>query len=196
MFPFILFVLVKLLFVYHCIESKSSGILDCSRLGISTFPHHARRNWVKFLDLKSNNITHVNLYAIMIDFPNIEHLDLRYNPLECTKPLRARGIHIKRLSSLYKQHSQSQAHTAMAIHHGSTSVLSPAAFRTSQVKIITPSASVSTPSPTKTGKNHILILSILLPVGVITFGLVCFYVILRRRCQFQRSQTLPTEQCP
>jgi hypothetical protein len=87
MLVFILFVLVKSSFAYHCIELKSFHTLDCSGLGISTFPRYARRNWFEVLILKRNNITRVNLSTIMLDFPRIRYIDLRDNPLDCTRPL-------------------------------------------------------------------------------------------------------------
>jgi hypothetical protein len=189
MLVFILFVLVKSLFAYRCIEFESFHILDCSRLGISTFPRHARRNWVEVLDLKRNNITSVNLSAIMTDFPGIRYIDLRYNPLDCTRPLRA-GVDIAS-DCPHSTDKPTASATTPVIHREYTSVLSLAAPRTSQVKTVTPSfasvttpspANASTPSPIRTGENHILlVLSILLPAGAAAFVIACFYVIRRRR---------------
>ena len=167
MLVLILFALVKLSFAYPCIEHKSLGLLDCSRLDISIFPLHARRNWVKFLDLKRNNISSVNLSEIVTDFPNIERLDLRYNPLKCTKPFHA-SVYI--LSDC--PHSNNTATTSV-VYHGSISVSSPAASQASQVK---------------TGKNHILVLAVLLPIGIIALGIVCLYFVQTRR----RLPTFPT----
>ena len=197
MLAFILFVLVKSLFAYRCIELKSFHTLDCLRLGKSTFPRHARRNWVEVLDLKRNNITSVNLSAIMIDFPRIRYIDLRYNPLDCTRPLRA-GVNIASDCPHFTSNTVGVGPAASAttpvINRGSTSVPSPAAPRTSQVKTVTPSfASVSTPFPTnastpspiRTGRNHTLVRSILLPAGVAAFVIACFYTIPEKKTCFR-----------
>jgi hypothetical protein len=180
-FIVILFVLVKSLFAYHCIELEGSHILDCSRLGISTFPRYTTQNWVEVLILERNNITLVNLSAIMVD--------LRHNPLDCTRLLRVKiDIASDCSHPTFKP-------TALAItsttHCGSISVLSPAAPRTSHVKTVTPSsasvstpspANISTPSPIGTGENHIpLVLSILLPAGAAVFVIACLYAIRRMR---------------
>jgi hypothetical protein len=142
-FIVILFVLVKSSFAYHCIELEGSHILDCSRLGISTFPRYTRQKWVEVLILERNNFTLVNLSAIMVDFPNIKYIDIRHNPLDCTRLLRVKID----IASDCSHHTFKP--TALAItsttHCGSISVLSPAAPRTSHVKTVTPSsASVST----------------------------------------------------
>jgi hypothetical protein len=49
--------------------------------------------------------------------------------------------------------------------------------------VLTPSpANASTPSLTRTGENHtLLVLSVPLPAGAVAFVIACFYVIRRRR---------------
>ena len=173
---------------FQCIELNSFRTLDCSGLGISTFPRYAGWNWVEVLILENNNITYVNLSAIMMDFPRIRYIDLHDNPgLECTIPLC-----VKVDISNDCPHSTVEP-TAMAttsfIQRKSISVLSPAEPRTSQVRITPSSASISTPSPTnastpsptRTGENHtLLVLSILIPTGATAFVIACFYIIRRR----------------
>jgi hypothetical protein len=187
MLVFILFVFVKSLFVYRCVEFKSLHVLDCSSLGISTFPHHARWNWVDVLILKKNNITRVNLTAIMMDFPNIQHINLWYNPFECTEPLRAGVDIISDCPHSTVRLTISAIYTS-TIHRGYISVPGSAATRTAQVKTVTPFFSTPSPtnasafSPTGTDENYIpLVLSILLPAGAVAFIIVSFYAIRRRR---------------
>ena len=189
MLVFILFVLVKSLFAYQCIELKSFRTLDCSGLGISTFPRYAGWNWVEVLILENNNITYVNLSAIMMDFPRIRYIDLRDNPLDCTKPLRAE-VNISS-DCLHSTVKPTAAATTSFIQRKSTRVPSPAAPRTSQVKTVTAScanvstpspANALTPSPSRTGENHtLLVLSVLLPACAVAFVIACFYAIRRRR---------------
>ena len=174
MFVLVLFVLVKPSSAYHCAEFRSHHYLDCSRLGISTFPRYGKQIWVEVLDLKRNNISFVNLSAIMADFPNISRIDIRYNPLYCTRLLRVR-VHIASDCPRTTDKSTAPAITSPT-HRESIFVLSSTAPKTSLVKIITPStASVPTPSPIGTGRNHILLLLlILLPVGATALAIACF----------------------
>ena len=190
MFVLILFMLVKLSSAYQCIEFKSFRTLDCSGLDISTFPRYAERNWVEVLILENNNLTSVNLSAIMTDFPKIRYIDLRDNPLDCTMPL----IRVRVDISSDCPHSTirpTATATTSFIQHKSTNMLSTAAPRTSQTRITPSSASVpapspanvSTPSPTRTGKNHtlLIVLSILIPAGVTALVIACLYAIRRMR---------------
>ena len=188
MFVFILFVLVKSSSCNQCIELKSFHILDCSGQGISTFPRYSERNWVEVLVLKDNNITYVNVSAIMMDFPRIQYIDLRDNPLDCTMSLVCVKVNI----SSDCPHTTVRPTTAVATtspaQRRTISVLSPAAPQTHQARITSSPASVSTlspanastPSPTRTGRNHsLLLLLILVPAGAIAI-IIAFFAIRRR----------------
>ena len=39
--------------------------------------------WVRALDLRRNDIVSVNFSSLLVDFPNLQRLDLRQNPYDC-----------------------------------------------------------------------------------------------------------------
>ena len=187
MFVFILFVLVKLSSCNQCIELKSLRILDCSGQSISTFPRYQERSWVEVLVLRNNRITYVNLTAIMMDFPGIRYIDLRGNPFDCTLLLKCERVNISSDPHTTVNPTTAAATTSFT-QRRTISVLSPAVSQTSQARITSSPASVlslsptnaSTPSPTRTGRNHsLLLLLILVPAGA-TAIVIAFYTIRRR----------------
>ena len=96
----------------------------------------------------------------MMDFPNIQHINLRYNPLECTEPLRAAVDIISDCPHSTVRLTISAIYTS-TIHRGYISVPDSAATRTAQVKTVTPFFSSPSPtnasasSPTGTDENYI-----------------------------------------
>ncbi|CAB4023552.1 Hypothetical predicted protein [Paramuricea clavata] len=52
--------------------------------------------WVTVLDLKKNSISCINITMLTQDFPNIRHMDLRENPINCgvVKSISTRALHV------------------------------------------------------------------------------------------------------
>lgn len=189
MFVFILFVLVKSSSCNQCIELKSFHILDCSGQGISTFPRYVERSWVEVLILRNNNLTNVNLLAIMTDFPRIRYIDLRDNPLDCTRSLVCVKVNISSDCPHNTVNTTTAAATTSPAQRRTISVLSPAVSQTSQTRITPSSSGVPAPSPTnapapspmRPGKNHSLLLLLLLVPAGVTALIIAFFAIRRRR---------------
>ena len=190
MFVLILFVLVKSSYCNQCAEFKSFHVLDCSGQGISTFPRYSERNWVEVIILNDNNITYVNISIIMVDFPRIQYINLRNNPLDCTMLLVCVKVNISSDCPHTTVRPATTAATNSPAHRRTISVLSPAAPQTHQARITSSPTSVSTlspanastPSPMRPSKNHsLLLLLLLVPAGVTAFIIIAFFAIRRRR---------------
>ncbi|CAB4042464.1 Hypothetical predicted protein [Paramuricea clavata] len=52
--------------------------------------------WVTVLDLKKNSISCINITMLTQDFPNLRHMDLRENPINCgvVKSISTRALHV------------------------------------------------------------------------------------------------------
>ena len=67
-----------------CQEQRKINVLDCSGLHLVLVPHFKQPQiWVRSLDLRQNDIVSVNFLSLVLDFPNLQRLDLRQNPYDC-----------------------------------------------------------------------------------------------------------------
>ena len=67
-----------------CREQRRINLLDCSGLQLVFVPHFKQPQiWVRALDLRRNDIVSVNFSSLLVDFPNLQRLDLRQNPYDC-----------------------------------------------------------------------------------------------------------------
>ena len=68
-----------------CKKVQFVALVDCSDLGLTELPKMDKDTNIKVLDLRKNNIIAITESSLLAIFPNIVVVDLRENPLDCTK---------------------------------------------------------------------------------------------------------------